>query len=539
MKRIGIRPSKWADRKLVASVHWDAFRSEPKAYLTAFWWRLCRKRLRSHHQFSSLFGRMPNAYRLWLLRDGAVHGKESEDIACPPIIVLIDVREGEEKLDDTLRSLTSEAMTVLLVGGADLQTPGAVAKAIDWSEGPWLLPLAVGDSLAHGAIGAYRAAIAASDTETALIYADDDLADEKGRWHVPHFKPDWNSELFRHFDYLSGACILRASPEDLEACSLSPGWESRLTHRLAGKGRPFHLSRILHHRLVRPQPRLPAVPEIAERDLPLVSIIVPTRNRVDLLRTCIEGIAATDYPDIEVIIADNDSDDPETLTYLEGLDPTRHRVLRHAGAFNFSAINNRAAKEARGHLLCLLNNDIEVIAPDWLRIMAVQAQREDVGAVGAQLLYPDGRLQHAGVTIGMGNAAGHSHRLLRPEEEGYFHRHSVPQFTMAVTAACLVVKRERFFAVDGLDEGNFAVAFNDVDLCLRLNQRGWQSFYESRARLIHHESVSRGLDRDPVGAARFAKELAALQKLWRTDEVTDPFHHSLLSRTSEQYVLRL
>jgi GT2 family glycosyltransferase len=139
----------------------------------------------------------------------------------------------------------------------------------------------------------------------------------------------------------------------------------------------------------------------------------------------------------------------------------------------------------------------------------------------------------------MGNAAGHGHRLLRPDEEGYFYRHSLPQFVSAVTAACLVVERERYLAAGGLDEHNFAVAFNDVDLCMRLNQKGWQSLYEPRATLIHHESVSRGLDRDPVGAMRLAGELSALQRLWRTDKLIDPFHHPELSRASERFVIRL
>jgi GT2 family glycosyltransferase len=171
--------------------------------------------------------------------------------------------------------------------------------------------------------------------------------------------------------------------------------------------------------------------------------------------------------------------------------------------------------------------------------MAVQAMRDDVGAVGAQLLYPDGRVQHAGVVVGVGNAAGHAHRLLHPSDRGYFRRHTLPQFATAVTAACLVVKRERFLAVGGLDEDNFRVAFNDVDLCLKLNQRGWQSFYEPRAVLVHHESVSRGLDKDKVGAARFARELAALQRRWATDQITDPYHHPELSRATEQFSVGL
>ena len=212
-------------------------------------------------------------------------------------------------------------------------------------------------------------------------------------------------------------------------------------------------------------------------------------------------------------------------------------MVRHDGPFNYSAINNRGVALAGGRLLCLLNNDVEMTDTHWLAMLATQALRAEVGAVGARLLYPDGRIQHAGVVIGVGNAAGHAHRFLRPGDKGYFHRHDLPQFTMAVTAACLVVEREKFLAVGGLDETHFPVAFNDVDLCLRLNQRNWQSFYEPRATLIHHESVSRGLDLDPAGATRFAGELAALKRIWKTDEIVDPYHHPCLSRASEQFAV--
>lgn len=522
---------------LALSVHFDALRSDPRAYLTALWWRVRGKKLRAHHQFASLLGRSPNAYRLWLARQEGAYGREANP-ASPPIVALVDAGAGQGNLADTLRTLSDEGVTALVMGTPECPTLSDAVRRIDWTDAPWLMPLAVGDRITSGTVAAYRAAAARAE-EARIIYADDDLIDASGKCHTPHFKPDWNAELFRHFDYLSGACILRAGCEELEALSGSSDWASQLVTRIAGEGRALHLPRMLHHRLSRSRPQVPAAPKVEDGALPPVTVVVPTRNRVDLLRTCLEGVAATDYPDIEVIVVDNDSDDPETLSFLAGLDPVRHRVLRHGGAFNFSAINNRAAKEARGRLLCLLNNDIEMMEPDWLRIMAVQAQREDVGAVGAQLLYPDGRIQHAGVVIGMGNAAGHAHRLLGPEEEGYFRRHALPQFVSAVTAACLVVERDRFLAVDGLDEENFAVAFNDVDLCLRLNRQGWQSLYEPRATLIHHESVSRGFDRDPVGAARFAKELAALQRLWGTDEIIDPFHHPQLSRASEQFVVRL
>ncbi len=517
-------------------IHFDAFRTSPEAYLTALWWRLRRKRLRSRSQFARLLGDSRRAYDLWMLWEEKVDSTDGDDTG-PPILALIDVGTGEEQLEETLRNLTAEGVRAIVIGNNDTPNLVAAARQIDWSENPWLMPIKAGDRLARGAARLYRAAIVGAQART--VYADDDLLDKTGRRIAPHFKPDWNSELFHNFDYLTGACVLRASREELENSGGTDDWAREFVARMTGDGRPLHVRKVLHHRRARPCPRVPVAPRVTARELPPVTIIVPTRNRVDLLQTCLNGIAATGYPDIEVIVVDNDSDDPQTLDFLAGLDPARHRVLRHEGAFNYSAINNRAVGEAQGRLLCLLNNDIEVIEPNWLTTMATQALREDVGAVGARLLYPDGRIQHAGVVIGMGNAAGHAHRLLHPDEEGYFHRHALPQFASAVTAACLVVVRDRFLAVGGLDERNFSVAFNDVDLCMRLNQRGWQSLYEPRATLIHHESVSRGLDGDSVGAARFAGELAALQRLWRTAEVVDPFHHPQLSRASERFVVRL
>jgi len=453
----------------------------------------------------------------------------------PPIIALVAAGSDQAA---TLNSLAGQHAVAMPLGTPEFPTLSDAATQIDWSAAPWLMPLAAGDIVTPDAVAAYRAMAARTDAR--IVYADDDILDLKGKRLAPHFKPSWNAELFRHLDYLTGACIVRATPDDLAGLA-DTDWAGRLVSKIAEASTPARLAYILHHRRSRPAPRDVPRPEAAA--LPRVSVIVPTRNRLDLLRTCLEGLDRTDYPDLEVIVVDNDSDDPATLAYIAALDPARYRVMRHPGPFNFSTINNRAAALASGELLCLLNNDIEVVAPDWLSMMAVQALRTDVGAVGAQLLYSDGRIQHAGVVLGICGGAAHAHRLLRPQDQGYLRRHALPQFVSAVTAACLVVRRDRFEAVGGLDEANFAVAFNDVDLCMRLNAKGWQSFYEPRARLIHHESVSRGLDRDPIGAARLARELDALKAAWGTggpaDEEVDPYHHPQLSRFSEHFVVRI
>lgn len=534
-----------ADAWLTASVHFDAFLAEPRAYLTATKWWIKRKRVRARGQFAPLLSQSPRAYRLWVLRQERAGRAHSQPDPVRPIIALIDLNGGSDpkSLTITQQSLMAEGLTPLTIGSPETPTLAAAIARIDWTANPWLMPVRPGDRIAPGTADAYRAAMTGAAAR--IIYADDDQLIGRRRAR-PYFKPDWNGELFWHQDYLTGACIIHATRADLEAVaddSADNGadWAAGLVASMVarGQGAPVHLREMLHHRRHRPSPRLPARPIAIARDLPPLSVIVPTRNRVDLLRTCLDGVAAAHYPQVDVIVMDNDSDDPETLAYLAALDPARHRVLRHSGAFNYSAINNRGAAQAQGRLLCLLNNDIEMTDPHWLTILATQALRPEVGAVGARLLYPDGRIQHAGVVIGVGNAAGHAHRFLRPDEEGYFHRHSLPQFTMAVTAACLVVERDKFMAVGGLNERDFAVAFNDVDFCLRLNKRCWQSLYEPRATLIHHESVSRGLDRDPVGAARFAGELAALKRLWQTDEIYDPYHHPALSRASEQFAVAL
>ena len=473
---------------------------------------------------------------MWMQRREIVHAPAQSIAREPSIIALIDAGLGQDRLSETMRCLEEEGIPGLLIGGQDVPDIAEAARRIDWNSQPWLMPIVAGDVVSSGAANRY---IAATKGSGALIaYADDDLLDEGGRRVAPHFKPGWNRELFRHFDYLTGSCIVRASPE-LLAKLPRDGWMTRLVSVLTEIGTPVHVPHVLHHRRSRPKPHLPPSPEVIRDVQPSVSVIIPTRNRLDLLRPCIEGLSKTEYPNLNIIVVDNDSDDPATLAYLANLESAGCRLLHHSGPFNFSAINNRAAEEARGQLICLLNNDVEVIEPDWLSIMVSQALRDDVGAVGAQLLYPDGRIQHAGVVLGICGGAAHAHRFMLPNESGYFQRHQLPQFVSAVTAACMVVRRERFQAVGGFDAHNFPVAFNDVDLCMRLNQQGWQSLYEPRARLIHHESVSRGQDSAPAEASRFAGELDALGRLWVGNAMVDPYHHPELSPYSERFVVRL
>jgi len=529
------------------AVHWDAFWASPADYTRAARWWITGKKLRARLQFAPLLGRSPRAYLLWQAqRRFLASTPEASPSSEPNLLALIATGEG---IALTMESCAREGVEAIAIDETqDL-------AVLNLANHEWVMPLMAGEVLADGAGAHYRKAAAQCDGAVHVIYADDDRLDGKAGYTKPLLKPDWNSELFKFHDYVTGAAMLRTN--GLKPAHGEPDdWAATLTHQAIAAcqdagGEPQHLRQVLHHRHTRPAPKVPVearlAPDLQER-LPTISVIVPTRNRLELLRVCLKGLLQTEYPgDVDIIVIDNGSDDPATVEYLSALDEDFARVLRDDRPFNFAALNNSAVKRANGELLCFLNNDIEVRKTDWLATLAREALRDEVGAVGARLLYPDGRIQHAGVVIGVGGAAAHAHRGLCPDEEGYFHRHSLPQFVSAVTAACMVVRRDRFDAVGGFDAENFAVSFNDVDLCLRLAEQGWRSLYEPRATLVHHESVSRGFDRDPQGAARQGHEVESLQRRWETGLATtdskarsaDPYHHPGLNPLSEHFVLLL
>ncbi|MCW2411760.1 MULTISPECIES: glycosyltransferase family 2 protein [unclassified Sphingobium] len=531
-------PKRFARSWLLARVHFDAFRSAPKVYLVACWWWTFRRRVRARAMIEPLLGASPHAYSLWRARHEYAAAREGQSApsSAVRIVIGLDLSEGESGSDITLESLdrTHASIDVMKLGKVGL-------AAQTMPELPfWIIPVAPGDRVAPDAIAVYSAA--AEGTQQSILYADDDVCDEQGLRDRPHFKPSWNSELFQWHDYLSYACMIRIDdPSELAALTDREDWVRQLIDRrlAASPGQVGHVKRLLHHRRRPSKPKLPLnASHVGEEILPPVTVIVPTRNRVELLRTCMAGLAETDYPLLDVIVIDNDSDDPHTLDYLKEIEGPKCRVLKYEGPFNYAAMNNAAVSLATGELVCFLNNDIEMLDVDWLIHLARQAINPTTGAVGARLLYADGSIQHAGVVIGVGGGAAHAHRYLRPEDEGYFSRHNLPQSVTAVTAACLLVRRAYFQAVGGFDEKRFPVAFNDVDLCLKLNERGWQSFYEPRATLIHHESKSRGKDSHRSNRRRFAAELAALKERWQTETTIDPYHHPSLSRYSEQFVLR-
>ncbi|WP_246733127.1 glycosyltransferase [Methylobacterium sp. BTF04] len=258
---------------------------------------------------------------------------------------------------------------------------------------------------------------------------------------------------------------------------------------------------------------------------PLVSLIVPTRDRLDLLRPCIESlIHRTDWPSREILICDNDSCEPETAAYFRELAASgTARIVACPGPFDFAAMNNAAARVARGRLLAFVNNDVEATEPDWLARMVREALRPDVGAVGAKLRDREGRIQHGGVVLGPGGLVTHAHRFFAGDAPGYLAGLSSTRAVSAVTAACLVVEADKFWSVGGFDAAAFAVDFNDVDLCLRLNAAGYRTLFVGGAMLNHYEAASRRWN--PDSRARHRREVEAFKTRWGPLLAQDPHYH--------------
>jgi GT2 family glycosyltransferase len=254
---------------------------------------------------------------------------------------------------------------------------------------------------------------------------------------------------------------------------------------------------------------------------------MPTRDKHAVLRACVESIERrTRWRRWELIVVDNGSADPRALAYLEELG-RRHRVLRDARPFNWSALNNAAAREARGEHLLFMNNDMEVQAPDWIEALLEHAQRPEVGAVGARLLYPDRRVQHAGVVLGIGSAAGHGFKYLPEDDPGYASLAHAIRDVSAVTGACMMVPRARFDEVGGFEE-QMPVAYNDIDFCLKLRRAGHLVVYTPYATLLHHESATRRYEHP-------AEDEVLLKVRWRDELLHDPYYSPHLTRDREDY----
>jgi O-antigen biosynthesis protein len=383
--------------------------------------------------------------------------------------------------------------------------------------------------------------------DLAVVYSDEDTVDADGVHRDPIFKPDWSPCLQAGAPYVGRLALVRAG-------DLAPGADrlAALFHHdrtvidriLAGAAPATvgHLRRVLCHRragwtiaveAARPRSRVAG----DEPAWPPVGIVIPTRDRADLLAECVRGLKErTDYPAYEIVVVDNGSTAPDALALLRDLDrDARVKVVKRPGPFNFSALSNDGAKATAAPVLAFVNNDIVVVDEGWLKPLVRFAVMPQIGVVGAKLLFPDGCLQHAGVVLGFGGIAGHLYRRMPADHRGYCNRLTVAHEVGAVTAACIAVERYKFEAVGGFDAENLPVDLNDMDLCLRLSEQGWASLWTPESVLIHLQSATRGIDPDPF--VLYRQERNYFVRRWAERVRDDPYFHPALSLFAHEVAL--
>ncbi len=422
-----------------------------------------------------------------------------------------------------------------------------------------------------------------ANPQAKIIYSDEDKIDEDGIRHGPHFKSDWNYDLFLGCNMISHLGAYRkdafesvqgfrqgyegAQDWDLALRIAETSAPSEIVHipealyhwrsiasstadnldakdyayQAQRKAIQSHLDRIgvqapiesvagLHWRLRYPLP----TPQ------PRVSIVIPTKDRLDLLKPCVESVLQkTAYRNYEILVVDNASQDPETIQYLQALSNNRRiSVTRDPGPFNYSALNNHAIRTTGAQVICLLNNDTEVIAPQWLDELVSHAIRPGIGAVGAKLLFPHQHVQHCGVVMGIGGVAAHAFKFLHRDDDGYIHRAQLVSGYSAVTGACMAFEKRLWEELEGLDEVNLPISYNDVDFCLRAAQRGYRNLVTPFALLYHKESETRGDSQSPIAQSQFQKESDYMQKKWASIIARDPYYNPNLSKEKEDFSYR-
>lgn len=412
----------------------------------------------------------------------------------------------------------------------------------------------------------------ARNAQTDYLYSDDDKIDAMGKRFAPQFKPDWSPELLLSYMYCSHLVVVSRDAFH-QVGGMRVGFEGSQDYDFALRVTELarhvgHIPRVLYHWRVLPgstaqsgdakpasiKAGLRAVEDAMFRRAiscsvkqpgwaskgglgifsldfpdsgPLVTIIIPTKNSYEVLKKCIDSLRLTAYENYEVLIVDNETDDAKTLNYMASCGHRVTHIPNPVGGFNYAHINNIAASQASGDFVLFLNNDTQVNEPKWLSRMVGYAGMPRVGVVGARLLYPDGRVQHAGIVHGYYKGmTGPANKLLPSWHNGYLSYAAVARNYLAVTAACLLVRRDLFIDQGGFDEINFGVAYNDVDLCYRLVHAGYRCVYSAGSELFHYEGLSRGYSDKPAEEAAFKRKY---------DTLIDPYYNCNLSLENERF----
>ena len=459
----------------------------------------------------------------------------------------------------------------------NLGIAGASNAALEMATGEFVGFLDHDDELASDALLEVVRAID-RDPDVDCIYSDEDKISEQGKRYDPFFKPGWSPDTLRSYNYLCHFTVIRKQMVDA-AGGFRPGYDGSQDYDLflrvtEGARKIVHIPRILYHwraiegsvgkqgeakmyayesakkALADHLGRVGYQAEVEDglflgsyhlkyrlENQPAIAIIIPTKDNIDVLRRCLDSITAkSTYADYRIVLVDNGSTEQKTLSYYETLREHENIQLLHDDRpFNFSAINNLAARAIDADYLLFLNDDTEVISPGWLEEMSGLAQRSDVGAVGCLLSYPDDTVQHGGIIVGIGGVAGHAHKYFPRGDFGSFGRLKVVQNLSAVTAACLMTRRSVFEEIGGFDEA-LSHAFNDVDFCLRIREKGYLVVYTPFAELYHHESLSRGYENTKEKRHRFDLERLYCEERWvEILEQGDPYYNRNLNLEREDF----
>lgn len=498
-------------------------------------------------------------------------------------LCLSDGSGADSPLEAILKKLQMEDDRIKVVSHAqNLRISENTNAAIGIATGDFIVFADHDDALTPNAL--YECMLALENNESLdVIYSDEDKMSMKGtRFFEPHFKPDFNIDLLCTVNYICHLFVVKKELLD-QVGVLRQEFDGAqdydfILRCIEQAKHIYHIPKILYHwrshesstaenpesklyafeagaRAVKAHyERIGVAAEVRQgeylglyrtrflRDTdPLISIIIPNKDHIDDLKRCIDAMEEkSTYKNYEYIIVENNSTEEETFAYYKELEASnpKVKVVYWDGIFNYSAINNYGVQYAKGDYYLLLNNDTEIINEDCLEELLGYCMRKDVGAVGARLYYDDDTIQHAGVVIGFGGIAGHCFVQQPRGFSGYCHRIICAQDYSAVTAACMMVKKEAFEKVNGLTE-ELAVAFNDIDFCLKLREAGYLIVYNPYAELYHYESKSRGLDNTPEKVARFAKEIATFEERWPDIlKNGDPFYNPNLTLESQDFSLR-